>query len=540
MTSSRAALKVGLVELYADSVAHRVQIKFPSRSIDLLAAILGQNGFSRVETYNPIYDGTRGRVTRSDVERLASYDAVGFSAISSTQNLSYDLAAKLRKLNPRIKIVFGGYHTTCLPEETLDHADIAVLNEGDRTIVDVMDRIAEHKERPVLADVPGIVFRDEDGAIRHTAHRPLLTVEELEALPVPALPARVRGKMNCGKVVLARGCPFQCSFCTISDHFGRRVRAVSVERSVEIIERSITQFPGLHLFADDNFALNPERAKRILERILEKGLKMPSWSAQVRVDAAFDDDLLKLLRRAGCRKVFVGLESMNDESLKLLNKRSTLEKNDRAIRRFHEAGLMIHGHFMFGTDADSVDTVRTTAEYVRKMGLDTAYFLFMSPGPGSPLAQRYQAENKLITRNWARYDGNSVCVYPDQVRPSELKKAVDQAYLHFYSPLEALRYLFRPRKKLTTLLLRTVGYPVMRYLIRRDRPYVADLERLERWVMDFEAAFGKVKEDPGVPPAAREEFFRAWSDRARALAPDFQEFCRRKIDLAAAGPKDQP
>lgn len=533
MKQAKSTLKIGLVELYADSVIHRIAIRFPSRALDLMQAILLQNGFSQVTTYNPMFDGHRGRVTKEDILRLASLDVVGFSAISSTQNISYELAAKLKSINPRLHIVFGGYHTSCMPEETLQYADTAVLNEGDYTIVELMERIAEHREQPMLDDVNGIAFKSRDGLFRRTPPRPFLTCEQLDALPFPVVPERALKKINCHKVITSRGCPHECNFCTISTQFGKGTRSLSVERSVEAIEHAIREYDRLLLMADDNFGQDPARAKAVLERLLQKGVKMPKWSVSARVETAFDTDLLKLMKQTNCRKVFIGLENMTDEGLQALKKNSSFAKNVEAIRRFQNAGLLVHGHFVFGSESDTVKTVETTARYIRQMKFDTAFFFFLTPGPSSKLSEQYQKSNRLISQNWRRYDGNSICIYPPKIRPSELKKAVDRAYLQVYSPLEAIRYLFRRKVKSTTLVARTLGFPAILYLIARDRPYVAELVKLEKWVEAFDCALEKQKElSKTSANLANADFLQKWKESAAHLSADFKEFVERRVELA--------
>ena len=508
LSRTKKNLRIGLVELFADSVAFRVNIKFPSRAIDLLAAILRKAGYETVTTFNSLYDAKGGQISRAYIAQLAQLDIVGFSAITSTQNQAYELAESLKAINPRLWTIFGGFHASCLPEEALQHGDIAVLYEADKTIVELMDCLRDDLEHPALRDVAGIAFKDADGDMVKTAMRPFLTNDELDSLPFPVIPERILKRINCNKIITARGCPYHCSFCTINQHFGLQYRTLSIERSVELIAHAAAQFSRLTLMADDNFALNTKRAKAILELMLKKGVTLSSWTAQVRVEASKDTELLALLRRNHCRKVFVGIENINNASLEIFNKRSTSEKNEEAIRRFHEAGILVHGHFVLGTDADTAQTIRDTALFAKKLRLDTAYFLSLSPGPGSDLYQKYLSTNKLITRNWRRYDGNNVVIWPEKITPLELQQEIDRAYKVFYSLPEAAGYLFRPRIKLTTLLLRTVGYPAMRYIMAARKPYEAEMGRLQKAVAGLES--------------------RGASPQKSQVSPDFEEFWQRR------------
>ena len=341
-------LRIGLIEPYAtrDGTLWGPRMKdlysmvrLPSRAIELLAAVLKNGGFPSVRTFNPLYNRHRGRLHPEEVRALADMDVVGISSITRTQPPAYELAHRLKKLNPRLRIVFGGPHVTALPEEALEHGDVVVRREGDLTFVELLERTAEDKEDPCLKEVQGISYRDGNGNTHHNPDRPFLTSEELSDLPFPDYPAQVRRGISNSVIVTSRGCPFHCDFCAVISQFGSGYRFLDVDRTVALIEHTLRQTRKPVFFGDDNFNARPERTGAILERILEKGIRMPSWGAQVRVEAAQDRDLLALMKRAGCSKVYVGFESINPESLELYNKRSSREKNEDAIHRFHEAGL---------------------------------------------------------------------------------------------------------------------------------------------------------------------------------------------------------
>ena len=130
------------------------------------------------------------------------------------------------------------------------------------------------------------------------------------------------------------------------ENFGRGFRFLSDDAALALVRHTIQLNGKPIFFGDDIFAANRARTTRLLERLLAEGVKMPRWFAQVRVETAQDRELLKLMKRANCAMVFIGLESVNEETLKLFNKHSTLEKNRRAIAAFEEAGIRVHGMFV--------------------------------------------------------------------------------------------------------------------------------------------------------------------------------------------------
>ena len=156
------ALRIGLVELYATGdgrlFSPRLKdlysvVRLPSRAVDLLAAILRAQGYSSVRVYNPLYNSYGGRFHEEELRELARMDVVGISSITRTQSQSYELASRLKELNPMIRIIFGGPHVTALPEDALEYGDVVVRHEGDATIVELMERLGESPADPSLSDI---------------------------------------------------------------------------------------------------------------------------------------------------------------------------------------------------------------------------------------------------------------------------------------------------------------------------------------------------------------------------------------------------
>jgi len=412
-------------------------VRLPSRAIDLLAAILNKEGYASVKTFNPRYNRYGRRFHEAELKELAGMDVVGISAISRTQPPSFELAGRLKELNPRIRIVFGGPHVSALPDEALDHGDVVVRREGDATFPALMERFVENPDHPALGDVEGISYRDRHGETFHNPDRPFLTSEEISELPFPVYPREVVKGITCSAIVTSRGCPFACDFCSVITHFGRRYRFMDVDRTVELVEHVLSQTRSQLFFGDDNFTAHRTRTKAILDKILSKGISMPNWGAQVRVETSEAPDLLTLMRRAGCTRLYVGFESVNEKTLKLFNKHSSREQNETAIRRFHEAGFSVHGMFVLGSDEDTVETVRQTVSFAKQMMLASAQFFAVTPFPGTPFAARYREEGKIISGNWHLYDAHHVVVRPDQILPHMLQKELERGSLEFYSLREA-------------------------------------------------------------------------------------------------------
>ena len=562
-------LRIGLIEPYATKDGtlwgSRMKdlysmVRLPSRAIDLLAAILRQQGFSSVETYNPLYNRHGGRFDLEELKELAEMDVVGISSITRTQPPSYELARQLKGLNPRVWTVFGGPHVTALPEEALEHGDVVVRREGDVTFAQLLERIAEDREDPSLEDLRGISFRDRSGNIHHNTERPFLSSQELSRLPFPDLPREVRRGINNSVVVTSRGCPFQCDFCAVISQFGSGYRFLDADRAVELVEHTLRQTRKPVFFGDDNFNAMPSRTRAILERILQRGIRMPPWGAQVRVEAAQDPDLLALMKRAGCSKVYVGFESINQETLALFNKRTSREQNEDAIRRFHRAGLSIHGMFVLGSDADTVGTVRDTVAFAKEMRLGTAQFFALTALPGTPMTARYLEDGRVLNRKWHLYDAHHVVIQPAKMTPHILQEELSRSHKDFYSWKEAFRQLLvAPMDRLYNAKIRILGSFLTLWIHGQVRAYRRKLKALEAWSQEVESRYQLLREEwgsrvqslsreisQGAEPVrtSSEEFLRWLRKSLEPVPQEFLPYCQRylkpKIEtirklLAAAG-----
>ncbi|MBI3949465.1 MAG: radical SAM protein [Acidobacteria bacterium] len=486
----RKRLSFGLIELPATvdgrlggKLAKDVYslFRFPARGIPQLTGILQRDGYTNLAIVNPKYNNNRGRFSPAEFRQLAACDVVGISAITRTAPQSYELATELKRVSPQIKIIFGGPHTTTLPEEALQYGDIVVLHEGDVTIKEVMERLEDQFVAPLLDDVPGLVFKRPDGEIVYTAERPFLTSEELSSLPHPVLaPEELRG-ISHNVLTTSRGCPFKCEFCDVIVNFGAQFRFMDDDSTIELI-KYITQLKRTPIFfGDDIFTANRKRTQRILERILSEGIPMPNWAHQDRVESARDPELLKLKKRANCGYVMIGLESINPQTLKLYNKHATLEKNILAIEAYHHAGIKVHGMFVLGSDADTKETIRETLEWAKKMKLDTAQFFALTAVPGPPLTQRLEREGRVLSNQWHLFDAQHAVVRPARMTPCELQDGIFQASLDFYSYREAFKHLFSGDQRLYNSFIRIRGRYLSKQIIKDNREYQAALQQLDHW-----------------------------------------------------------
>lgn len=539
-------MKITLVELPAtqngnlfEKPAQDVYSLFylPSRAIDLLRAILEEHGYTDIETVNPRFNKRREVLSEEQLERLYASDVVGISSITRTIPQSYELADLIRENNPDAAIVFGGPHVTALPEEALEHCDYVVRNEGDLTFPELVARIAGDAGAPELENINGISYRDEEGNLVHTPNREFTSNEQLDALPLPVYDRDTLEKTRYVTINTSRGCPYKCEFCSVVSQFGSKYRVMSIDKTVDYIKHVIEEKKGTGkysvFFGDDHFAANTSRTRELVKRIIAEIPDMPRWSAQVRVETAHDAELLRLMKQAGCFKVYIGFESIDEDTLKAWNKRQDLEKIKQAIRLYHKAGISIHGMFVFGSDFDTEETVKKTVDFANSMNIDTVQFVSLLPLPGTPLCKKYEEQNKILTKEWHKYSGHQVIVNPKNLSPYKLQKSMLSALRRYYNLPKALKQLFRRDKGISkgnNFVLRILGM-ALRYMSRQEvKEHAKGLKVVDRFIADINAEFDLYFSVPKMAVAKVQD--RAKAKREEILR-DFASFKRRMGDKLA-------
>jgi len=205
------------------------------------------------------------------------------------------------------------------------------------------------------------------------------------------------------------------------------------QRIIAEIENVLTNFKNKTLFFyDDNFTANRKRINDLCDILIERKFEIV-WVAQVRSDLARDPELIKKMARAGCKWVYIGFESINDEILNVLNKSQTKSDIEKAILTFHQYGVNIHGMFMFGEDHDTVEDISRTVDFAIKNEIDTVQFMILTPFPETQYYKKLENENRLFHKNWDYYNAMFVVFQPKNMSPLTLTNEMYKAYNKFYS-----------------------------------------------------------------------------------------------------------
>jgi len=319
---------------------------------------------------------------------------------------AYEIADHYRSRG--VYVVLGGLHVTSLPLEAAQHADTIFLGPGEDTWPQFLadfrqgkpQKIYQSKERSLVGIPP--VRRD-------------LIKRHLYLVP--------------NSIVVSRGCPHHCDFC-YKDAFYQEGKSFYTQ-PVDAALAEIARLPGKHLyFLDDHLFANEAFAGELFEGM--KGMGRV-WQAAATVQSILKPGLLEKAVECGLKSLFVGFETLNPNSLKEQHKYHNLNRDyDQAIRRLHDYGVMINGSFVFGMDSDDNTVFDYTVEWAIKQGIETATFHILTPYPGTPLYDRLQASNRIISNNWDLYDTRHVVYQPANITKEELEAGYKRSYDNFY------------------------------------------------------------------------------------------------------------
>jgi radical SAM superfamily enzyme YgiQ (UPF0313 family) len=333
--------------------------------------------------------------------------AVGISFMTPQSTAAYGLAREIKR-SFDVAILAGGVHASALPGEALEHFDFAVIGEGEITTTELLGHVLKGEGR--IEEIPGIAFLRADEVV---VNRPRPHIRNLDDLPFPAwhhLPLEKYKGLGMGLnpekpfmvVLSSRGCPGRCIFCASHVVHGRSFRMRSpgaMVREVRFLKENfgIDQFD----FADDTMTVSKKRMARFCETLIRDRI-MVTWDCNARVNSV-DEEMLALMKKAGCVRINFGVESGSQEILDRIGKGITLEQIRRAHRLARRAGLLTMSFFMIGHPGEDRRDVDRTLELAGELAPDCPGLTFATPFPGTELFEIAGKSGWLDGRPWDRY-----------------------------------------------------------------------------------------------------------------------------------------
>jgi radical SAM superfamily enzyme YgiQ (UPF0313 family) len=343
-------------------------------------------------------------------------DAVAIPVETYTAARAYQIASEYRARG--VPVVMGGFHATLVPDEVACYAEAVVTGEAEGVWGEVIDDLRH-----------GTLKRRYHGA-------------QQQPLRVRADRRLFRGKryLKIGLIETGRGCRFPCEFCAVQTFFARTARRRPVDDVIAELQ-SLQNEKRVFFFVDDNFAADLREAKPLLAALAKLRIR---WITQMSIDAAHDEEFLDAMRRAGCRGVLIGFESLDENNLAAMNKRFNTMKGGfrRALANLRRHDIFVYGTFIFGYDHDTPESFDQAVDFATEEGMYIAAFNHLTPFPGTPLYKRLEREGRLRFEAWwrdARYRYNALPFTPKSLAPEEVTAGCVGARRRFYGWPNILR-----------------------------------------------------------------------------------------------------
>ena len=375
-----------------------------------------------------------------DYFKKKSYDIVGISTMTFTLIDVYKTVRLIKKIMPKAKIILGGAHIHLYPYETisLEGVDFAFMGEADFSFIDFLKNL---NNRGYYYKIPGLIYKDDGGKI---IKNDFSSVNNLDEIPFPdrkSLNAKYydsllsRGSIAT-TIVSSRGCPYKCAFCDrpfspITYHFRFRSTENVMTEIQECLELGIKDF----LFYDDTFTINKNRVLEICEELIRRKIEI-RWNIRTRVDTV-DEQMLRLLKKAGCVAIHYGVEAGNDKLLRVIKKGFTISKVKESFKLTKKIGMETLAYFMIGLPQEDLNDILDTFNLAKELKPDYAHFTIFSPCPGTEFYE-LGLEKSIIKKDiWREFAKNPTAefvipVWEENFTREQLHEMLVKFYKKFY------------------------------------------------------------------------------------------------------------
>lgn len=382
---------------------------------------------------------------------IASFepDVVGVSMSASQIPFGKEAMEMVKKISPNSLLILGGPLITSAPEmlNEFNFADYGVYGEADLTFAKILEKIKNNEK---LNGVEGVIWREE----KEIKFLKPNVVRDLDEIPMPAWhllrmeiyapsPANYR-RLPATTMMTSRGCPYKCTFCSRPIE-GTSFRYHSAKRVVDEIEHLIKEYniKDIQMF-DDTFTLIPKRTEDICNEIIKRELDI-GWNCMTRVDRV-DEDLFRLMKKAGCYEVGFGIESGSERILKFIKKDLNKDQIKQGVKWAKNAGIDVRGFFMMGFPTETKEEIKQTIKFAKKLNVDVAQFMITTPLPGTEMWEMAQKHGEIDDdwQNFTFYAPENLPFKSDTITNSELLGLYKWAYRSYYlRPRFILRQLMK-------------------------------------------------------------------------------------------------
>lgn len=373
---------------------------------------------------------------------LKDSDIVAITSLTPQINHAL-VVAKMAKEEGCITIL-GGYHPTLDPVQVIsnEQVDYIVKGEGEHTFKELVDYLSSEKNEENLKKIDGISYKDIDGKVIHNTER--ILEKNLDVFPLPRrelLGNRKYAALGAltQPVGTSRGCSFNCKFCCIirmwrNSNGGPTYRTKSIKRIMQEIY-AVGWKTDFIFFTDDNFTVNLKRTNKILDAMIKSGVQHKiHFTCQSRVDILYrNPDLLDKFHKAGFRQIFLGIESVHQQSLDAMNKTNTTPAMVRhVVQALRKRGISIFGGVIIGFPGETKRMVRQNIQYAKDLKFDIVQFTPITAFPGTPFYEEMEEKGMITTTNYTHYDLFHTMMGTEELSAQEIYGLVAEAYNAFY------------------------------------------------------------------------------------------------------------
>lgn len=369
----------------------------------------------------------------------ADFDLVGITVMTFTILDVIKTVKLVKNVSPHCRIVLGGPHVHIFPEETalLEGVDFLIKGEGEISFLMLLDALEGKRS---FAHVPGLVYKNSSGEVVESCTDKVHS--DLDSLAFPArdlTPYQNYGSLLAKRlpittVFTSRGCPFKCSFCD-RPHLGKKFRSMSAKRVVEEFEDCIAMGIREYLIYDDTFTVNKQRVKEICRLVIGKRLDI-GFDIRARVDS-IDEEMLSLLKRAGCRGIHYGVEAGTEKILKILNKGISLKMTKEVFDLTRKYKIPTLAYFMIGAPEENRQDILETFRITRWLNPDFMHMTILTPFPGTPIYLEGLESGAIKHDYWREFAKSptrdfSPPFWEGELTRDELHELLVQGYKQFY------------------------------------------------------------------------------------------------------------
>ena len=419
-----------------DSFEHTpsLTIRMPNGALASLAGNLGEGHEAIVADLILVQDRVLPTVER--LMREHRPHVVGLSIMTFQRKTALRLVRWIRRIDPQVIVVAGGYDPSLAPEAYEDPGtgvDYLVRGEGELTLRALLQAISRGEPVDTIA---GLTTRRPDGLFQHAPARPVMHLDE-GGLALPNRAARaIGGYTFLGRQVdvveTTRGCTFDCSFCSIIEMRGRNFHRFDFTRVLTDISDARSRGARAIFIVDDNITLDVERFAALCQAIIDAGIDDVHFLVQAMTSsiAQHGERLAPLMRKAGFRYVFLGIENVLEEDLQFLRASAKNAQREsgrrvgnasiRAIETLHAHGMAVVGGIIVGNPGDSRESIETNLAFAKRY-VDWPYIQHPTPYPGTPMTKDFKEKQLIVNDRLEEYDGTTAVVRTEHLEAEEVE-----------------------------------------------------------------------------------------------------------------------